>query len=86
VQIFINFGHNHEPATNFHKKKKNDVRKSYLNPYNEIIYNISQQIRERFQNLEKLKFLELFDCQKRNGHKDNFPGAAFQSPKLWPTF
>jgi hypothetical protein len=50
------------------------------------MYNISQQIRERFQNLEKLKFLELFDCQKRNGHKNNFPVAAFQSPKLWPTF
>jgi hypothetical protein len=58
------------------------VRKSDLTLYNEIIDNISQQIRERFTNLEKIKFLEIFDCQKRNEHKNNFPEVAFQSLKL----
>jgi hypothetical protein len=36
---------------------------------------------QRFQNLEKLKIMELLDCQKRNEHKNNFPEAAFQSLK-----
>jgi hypothetical protein len=54
-----------------------------LSLYNEVIDNISQQIREQFQNLEKkLKFLELFGCRKRKEHENNFPEYAFQSLKL----
>jgi hypothetical protein len=58
------------------------VRKSDLSLYNEITDNISQLIRERFQNLEKFKFLEIFVCQKRNEHKNNFPDAPSQSLKI----
>lgn len=59
-----------------------DVSTSFRKLYNEILDNIVGQIEVRFQNFEKLQFLELITPSREDRYGKAFPENAFSSLKM----
>ncbi|PNF20392.1 hypothetical protein B7P43_G09708 [Cryptotermes secundus] len=58
-----------------------DVKECFRKLYYEIFDNVVNQIELRFQNLEKLKFLELINPSCSKAYEKTFPGIPFLSLK-----
>ena len=58
-----------------------DVRESWKTLHSDILGNILGQLRDRFQDHEKLKFLLLIDATQFKTFRKSFPDEAFNSLK-----
>lgn len=58
-----------------------DVEKCFRELYDLILDNVVDQIEQRFQNLNKLKFFELISPSRSRDYERAFPGLAFSSIK-----
>ena len=60
-------------------RAQQDVRASYQKLHGDILDNILGQLRNRFQDHEKLKFLSLMDAKEFPKFRTVFPGESFKS-------
>lgn len=66
-------------TTRIRMEKDIDLQTQYRKLLFEIIDNILMQLRERFQNIEKMKYLDLLNTSFFNKFKTNFPETEFKA-------
>lgn len=85
VTFYNNLEEKYDIGTKFQSKRKNnaliDPQQFYNSLYIKIIHTVIDQLEIRYESLEELKFLELFNVGKTKEYQRNFPEAAFNSLK-----